>query len=142
MEAIKITKESLDAFKSSNGLSPARFNDKDLLEEYLEFNLFGDFHAAKDNHNGKMRKLIGRLEVIDYEHYIDATIQATWEWGSNFLCIEVLACNRDEDYDSQTEQVFEYYRKIIKDTIKNSGVTPVFSEPKNGKFQVLFYVAD
>ena len=77
METIKISQESLDAFKGGKTLIPAPIDNKNLSEDSFEDEVFGDFYACKDHRDGsRSRHLFGTLNLDSDDYYVDGFIEA------------------------------------------------------------------
>ena len=115
---IKISKESLDAFRKGERLIPAPIDDKNLLEDPFEDEVFGDFLQASDHRKEtNKRHLIGSLHVDTYDTdglYIDGFVDVKWQWGTNTICIELIACPASEDFFSMREDFARYYTNVFK----------------------------
>ena len=143
MKTITISQESLDRFKSGKKLMPAVFDNKDLLEDYLEDDIFGDFSWAKDHNKRGKRHLIGQVSVHNEKYDIESTIEVKWNWGENTIYIQQIACSRYENFDDQNEQLFDYYTELFQP--KNNPVNGVDDlvvkthTDSDGKIMVSFY---
>lgn len=115
---IKISKESLDAFKNGERLIPAPIDNKNLCEDGFEDEVFRDFYQASDHRKGtNKRHLIGALHVDSYETnglYIDGFVDVKWQWGDNTICIELIACPASEDFLSMREDFAKHYTNVFK----------------------------
>jgi len=112
---IKISKESLDAFKNGERLIPAPIDNKNLCEDGFEDEVFSDFYQACDHRKGTdKRHLIGTLFVDNRDFYIDAYVDVKWNWSDNIICIELIACPASEDFFSMREDFAKHYTNVFK----------------------------
>lgn len=96
-------------------LVPAPIDNKNLLEDPFEDDVFGNFYAAYDHRDGsRSRHLIGNLKINTDDLYIDAIIDVSWIYGENIICIKMLACPPTEDFDEMLKDVRKYYEQIFK----------------------------
>lgn len=99
-------------------LIPAPIDNKNLMEDPFEDEVFCDFLAARDHRNDGMRHLIGLTEVhdeefpkcVNYSGYTDIS----WHYGGNTVVIKVIAVAISEDFDKTRDEIFEYYKKLFK----------------------------
>lgn len=83
----------------------ANIDNKNLMEDPFEDEVFGDFYAAPDHRKNGVRHLVG----IVGEAYVDAS----WIFGSHQVLIKVIAVNPFEDFDEVRSDVFNLYKKIF-----------------------------
>lgn len=115
METIKISQESLDAFKKQRSLIPAPFDNKNLMEDALYDNVFENFYVAEDNSffiDGK-RHLIGHLYVCNDDVYVDGYVDVSWEGGINVVIIKLLATPHGDD-SYMRDDCYKYYEEVFK----------------------------
>ena len=115
METIKISQESLDAFKKEKKMLPAQIDNKNLLEDPFEDEVFGDFYAASDHRDGsRTRHLFGSLKLDTDDYYVDGFVEAMWKYGEAWLRISLKAVPPTEDFEEMRKDCYEYYTKIFK----------------------------
>lgn len=134
MESIKISKESLDAFKSGRKLIPAPIDNKNLLEDPFEDEVFRDFYAAC-NHRKKngLRHLIGMKD--------EAFVEVCWTYGTNQIEILVIAVNPCEDFEETSKEIYESYKNEFSawQNENNPGLVVKFSGEETKRLFVSFY---
>lgn len=143
---IKISKESLDAFKNFVRLIPAPIDNKNLSEDSFEDEVFQDFFQAEDHRKTtNKRHLIGKVFVDTYDEngiYIDGYVDVKWEWGSNEIVLELLACPASEDFPSMCESFAKYYTNVFKEweTSDNDALSIRTLKDGNKLFVGFFFV--
>lgn len=119
----------------------APIDNKNLLEDPFEDEVFGDFDAAHDNRVKGVRHLIGHKTVkedgIECE---SGLVDARWKYGDNFVTITLLAVPRTEDWEDTRRYIFDAYRKEFKawECEDNPGLVVEFYELVN-TLNVIFY---
>ena len=120
----------------------APIDNKNLMEDPFEDDVFRDFYAASDHRDGsKTRHLIGHKTVkengIDCE---DGIVDVRWKWGDNCVTITLLAVSPTEDWESVRGYIFEDYRKEFKawECEENENLAVDFYE-LGDKLNVIFY---
>ena len=142
---IKITKESLSAFNGGKKLIPAPIDDKNLMEDSFEDEVFADFHECADHHESGKRHLMGRLDVLEesndnLEIYIDAYIDVAWQFGGNTVCITLLACPVSDCFDTMSEDLATYYtREFKKWECPDNEYLVVQTRHENNKVYISFF---
>lgn len=122
----------------------APIDNKNLLEDPFEDDVFKDFYAAYDHRDGsRTRHLVGRRRVMNEDGFdcdADAIVDARWKYGDNCVTITLLAVPPQEDWEYVREQVFADYRKEFKawECEDNPGLVVTFYELVN-TLNVLFY---
>lgn len=91
----------------------APFDDKNLCDDSLRDDVFGDCYQADDMRRGKSH-LIGYVSEDSDEIYFDGIVDAQWRCDSNVLRIELLACPAQENFFSMREDFFKYYEQTFK----------------------------
>lgn len=95
----------------------APIDNKNLMEDPFEDEVFEDFYAAYDHRDGsRTRHLIGYKAVKD-EHGIEcesALVDVRWKYGDNCVTITVIAVPRTEDWKYTRDAVLADYRKMFK----------------------------
>lgn len=92
----------------------APIDNKNLMEDPFEDEVFRDFYAAWDhrNRNG-VRHLFGHCE--DDEQMYDAIVEVKWHYGDAAITITVLAVPGTEDYDEVRDNIFAHYERVFKE---------------------------
>lgn len=89
----------------------APIDNKNLMEDSFEDEVFRDFYWALDHRTGsKCRHLIGSVKTENY----DAMVDVRWCWGDHSIDIQVLAIQPTEDIDAVRREVFNYYEQLFK----------------------------
>lgn len=94
-------------------------DNKNLMEDPFEDEVFGDFLAARDHRESGVRHLIGFVQVKDEEFpsctNAEGYVDVSWYYGSNSITIKVLGANTNiEAFDETRDEIFEYYKKLFK----------------------------
>lgn len=93
-------------------------DNKNLLEDPFEDDVFGDFLAARDHRKKDERHLIGLTEVHDEEFpkcvNYSAYTDVSWYYGGNTVTIKVIGVAPSEDFDETRDEIFKYYEKLFK----------------------------
>lgn len=148
METIKISQESLDAFKKEKKKYYARIDNKDLLEDGFEDDLFANFYPATDHRKNNVRHLIGSVVIKEDKTTIcDAFVDVNWHFGDSAITITMLACNPFcDNEDCQRDELFNYYEKMLRErekaTTENCFSGDSFHvgiERKKNKMEVTFW---
>lgn len=122
-------------------LIPAPIDNKNLLEDPFEDDVFGNFYAARDHRDSsRSRHLIGNLKINTDDLYIDAIIEVLWKYGNNTICIKMLACPPTEDFDEMLKDVRKYYEQIFKEweNPDNENLKVMFVEGLRDRLEVFF----
>ena len=115
MDTIKISQESLDAFKGGKTLIPAPIDNKNLMEDPFEDEVFGDFYAASDHRDGsRSRHLYGSLKLDTDEYYVDGVVEAKWSFGGHEVIISLKAVPPTEDMEQMRDDCYKYYENLFK----------------------------
>ena len=115
MDTIKISQESLDAFKGGKTLIPAPIDNKNLMEDPFEDEVFGDFYAASDHRDGsRTRHLFGTLKLDSDEYYVDGFVEAVWKYGEAWLRISLKAVPPTENFEEMRKDCYKYYTNLFK----------------------------
>ena len=89
----------------------APIDNKNLMEDPFEDEVFRDFYWAPDHRTGtKRRHLIGSVKTDSY----DAVVDAKWSYGSNSVDIQVIAIQPAEDIEDVRDEVFDHYEQVFK----------------------------
>ena len=91
----------------------AVFDGKDLIDDSLRDNVFGDFYWAADM-KGSHSHMIGTVSVCNDDYCFDGIVDAQWD-ESNTIRIELVACPCPEDFESMRDDFFKYYEEEFKD---------------------------
>lgn len=126
----------------------APIDNKNLLEDPFEDEVFGDFYAAPDHRRTpRTRHLIGRRKVLNEDGFdcdADALVDAFWKYGDNCVDITLLAVPRKEDdWEYTRREIFDSYKREFKawECEDNPGLVVEFKEIQNTLY-VLFYYTD
>ena len=96
----------------------APIDNKNLMEDPFEDEVFGDFDYAPDHRNGKgTRHLVGRVNLADYDKELlglEAVVDVKWHYGGSHITITLLAYNRTENLDEVRDEIFKHYRQVFK----------------------------
>ncbi len=137
MEGIKISKESLENFNGGKTLIPAPIDNKNLVEDAFDDDVFVDFYFANDHGKDGLRHLIGAVYINDLETYVDGIVDVSWNYGNHVIGIELKAVPGNEDIVQMRKELFAHYAKVFKEW-ENEGLVVKFSEIAN-KLYVSFY---
>lgn len=89
----------------------APIDNKNLMEDPFEDEVFRDFYWAPDHRTGsKRRHLIGSVKTENY----DAMVDVKWHWGDHSIDIQVIAIQPTEDIDDVRREVFDHYEQTFK----------------------------
>lgn len=119
----------------------APIDNKNLLEDPFEDDVFGDLYAASDHRKGGRRHLVGckavRENGIDCE---DGIVDVSWSYGDNCVTITLLAVPPTEDWESTRDYIFGDYKKEFKawQCEDNPGLVVDFYQ-LGDKLNVIFY---
>ena len=122
----------------------APIDNKNLLEDPFEDEVFGDFYAAHDHRDGsRTRHLVGRRRVRNedgFDYDADALVDARWKYGDNCVMITLLAVPPQEEWEDTRRYIFDAYRKEFKawECEDNPGLVVEFYELVN-TLNVIFY---
>ena len=86
-------------------LIEAPIDNKNLMEDAFEDDVFVDFYAAVDHRKNGKRHLIGHKR-----EWADCYLDVYWEYGWNTVRITVLAVLYDE-FDNVSHEVYDAVRK-------------------------------
>ena len=122
---------------------PAPIDNKNLLEDTFEDEMFGGFYQAYDHRDGSStRHLIGHQLLKDERGYLkaDAIVDAKWKYGDNCVHITMLAVENTDDFELVRDAIFATYRKEFKawECEDNPNLIVEFYELKNC-LNVIFY---
>ena len=92
----------------------AVFNQKDLCADGLRDDVFSNCYEASDS-EGHHNHLISYETVDDDEIFFNAIIDVQWEFNTNTIRIELLACPCPEDFFGMRDDFFKYYEKVFKE---------------------------
>ena len=121
----------------------APIDNKNLMEDPFEDDVFGNFYPAYDHRVGKMRHLIGHKEVKDEFNYEEGLVDVKWQWGDNCIRITLLAVpgvSDSYDWEYARKVIFGDYRKLFKswECEENENLVVEFYELVN-TLNVIFY---
>ena len=121
----------------------APIDNKNIMEDPFEDEVFGDFYAAHDHRASKRRHLIGRKRVQNedgFDYDADALVDVRWVWGDNCVTITLLAVPRTEDWEDTRRHIFDAYKREFKawECEDNEGLVVEFYE-LGDMLNVIFY---
>jgi hypothetical protein len=125
-------------------LIPAPIDNKNLMEDPFEDEVFADFFAARDHRESGNRHLIGIVDVYDeefpkcvnYSGYVDVS----WSYGFNTVTIKVIAVSGSEDFEETRDAIHEHYKKLFNSWVcdDNPGLIVRYGS-ENDSLYVHFY---
>lgn len=94
----------------------APIDNKNLLEDPFEDEMFDSFYQAPDHRQGSRRHMIGFVQVRDDYNCVieEGYVDARWFFGDNSVDITVVATPAVEDYVPARDAIFDYYEKEFK----------------------------
>ena len=94
----------------------APIDNKNLMEDPFEDEVFRDFYAARYHRKNGQRHLIGMVSVPDERGVPceSAIVDAEWVFGAHQVSIKVLAVPGTEDFEDACNQVLDYYTTTFK----------------------------
>ena len=119
----------------------APIDNKNLMEDPFEDEVFGEFDVAHDHRVKGVRHLIGYKAVkedgIECE---SGLVDVRWKWGDNCVTITLLAVPRTEDWECIRRRIFDDYKREFKawECEDNPGLVVEFYELQD-KLNVIFY---
>jgi hypothetical protein len=120
----------------------ASIDNKNLMEDPFEDEVFGDFYAASDHRKGGRRHLIGHKTVKDmFGHDCEqGIVDVSWSYGDNCVTITLLAVPGTEDWVNTRDYIFDDYKKEFKawQCEDNPGLVVDFYQ-LGDKLNVIFY---
>ena len=130
-------------------LIPAPLDNKNLVEDCLEDDVFGNFYAGYTHRNlrqysGKHRHLIGYISKDDKDFYFDSIVDVSWFYGENKVDIKVLAAPGHEDFDEMCKSTLDYFEFVFKqwENPDNENLRVMFERSGNSLFVYFFFVND
>lgn len=95
----------------------ATIDNKNLLEDGFEDDLFRDFYPATDHRKNNVRHLVGNVEVKEDKTPIcDAYVDVIWHFGDAAITITMLGCNPFcDEVDVQFEELCKFYESKFKE---------------------------
>lgn len=114
----------------------APIDNKNLMEDPFEDDVFRDFYAAPDHRKNGKRHLVGSVKTENYDAYVDVA----WNYGDASITITLLAYNPFENLEDVRNEIFEHYKKEFKswECEENEGLVVEFYQ-LNDKLNVIFY---
>lgn len=89
----------------------APIDNKNLMEDPFEDEVFRDFYWAPDHRTGsKRRHMVGNVKTENY----DAIVDVKWFWGDHSIDIQVIAIQPTGDIDDVRKEVFDHYEQTFK----------------------------
>ncbi len=122
----------------------APIDNKNLLEDPFEDDVFRNFSFAPDHRNGKgVRHLVGTVNLADYNKELlglEAIVDVKWNYGGSHITITLLAYNRTENLDEVRDEIFKHYRQVFKawECEDNPGLVVEFYQLQD-MLNVIFY---
>lgn len=86
---------------------PAPIDNKNLMEDSFEDDIFSGFYEAFGHGYYGQRHLIGMKG--------DAYVDVKWHYASNEMLVQVIAVKRSEDFDSVSDEVLCEYERIFSE---------------------------
>jgi len=87
-------------------LIDATIDNKNLMEDPFEDEIFGDFYAAADHRTDGKRHLIGYKK-----EWSDCLLDVFWKYGWSTITITVLAIPGHEYFENVSREVYNAVRK-------------------------------
>ena len=123
----------------------APIDNKNLLEDPFEDEVFGDFDAAHDHRKKGVRHLVGR-KTVDDERGVpceSGIVDARWKYGDNCVTITLLSvscCANEDDWEDNRRRTFDDYKRVFKawECEDNPGLVVEFYE-LGDMLNVIFY---
>ena len=119
----------------------APIDNKNLMEDPFEDEVFGEFDSAHDHYSGGVRHLVGRKYVIeDGVECESGLVDVRWKWGDNCVTITLLAVPKSEDWEETRRHIFDSYKREFKawECDENPDLVVEFYELQD-KLNVIFY---
>ena len=91
-------------------LIDAPIDNKNLMEDAFEDDVFGDFYAAADHRTDGKRHLIGYKK-----EWSDCLLDVFWKYGWSTVTITVLAIPGHEYFDNVRHELFDGVRKTFSE---------------------------
>lgn len=93
----------------------APIDNKNIMEDAFEDEVFEGFYFAPDHGMRSVRHLVGFLDLSNQRDFVaEAHVDVKWSYGGNAICIKVIAYNPSmADYEETRDEVFEYYKEIF-----------------------------
>lgn len=88
----------------------APIDNKNLMEDAFEDEVFRNFYAAPGHRKHNLRKLIGSVKTENY----DAIVDVWWHYGDHIIAIRLLGYQPQEDLDEVREEVMKHYERVFK----------------------------
>lgn len=96
----------------------APIDNKNLMEDAFEDDVFRDFYPAPEHRAYKRRHLVGLKQVKDeYGHYTgeDGYVDVKWNYGDHSIDIQVLAASpHGGDYETVRDAIFTAYEQEFR----------------------------
>lgn len=94
----------------------APIDNKNLMEDAFEDDVFQDFTVAYDHRNGSKRHLIGIVTHVDEDgtsYNESGIVDVRWTYGDNKIFINVLSVPGTEDYETIRVLIFDDYKRLF-----------------------------
>ena len=119
----------------------APIDNKNLMEDPFEDEVFWGFYAAHDHRVKGVRHLVGCKTVMeDGMECESGLVDVRWKWGDNCVTITLLAVLRTEDWEDTRRHIFDAYKREFKawECEDNPDLVVEFYELQD-KLNVIFY---
>lgn len=123
-------------------------DNKNLMEDPFEDEVFADFFAAHDHRESGTRHLIGMVDVhdeefpkcVNYSGYVDVS----WFYGGNSVTIKVIGVAANEDFNETRDAIFEMYKKLFSkwECEDNPGLVVHFGSEKDSLYVQFYWSVD
>ena len=127
-------------------LIPAPIDNKNLMEDAFEDDVFKDFYASVQHrnpyeHSGMVRHLIGNVRMDNEDWYFDSIVDAYWIYGTNKVEIKVIATSPTEDFQEMCRNTLDYYADLFKkwENPDNENLRVQFRRQCNSLFVEFFF---
>ena len=114
---------------------PAPIDNKNLMEDPFEDEVFADLYAAEDHRERGVRHLIGLCTPKDENGFPleDGIVDVRWAYGGNTVTIRLIAVNPCNGFEVTQEEVFRHYKEIFKswECEENQGLVVSFDSGRN-----------
>ena len=88
----------------------APIDNKNLMEDAFEDDVFNGFYAAPEHRKHNLRHLVGGVKTENY----DAIVDAWWNFGDNMLSIRLLGYMPQEYVKDVRGEIFDHYEQLFK----------------------------
>lgn len=88
----------------------APIDNKNLMEDSFEDDVFRDFYWAPMHRTSTLRHLVGMVKTENY----DAMVDVKWSFGEHQIDIQVIGIQPSENIDEVRREVFDHYERTFK----------------------------